>query len=166
MGTPKVEGCKRVVIYTDGACIGNPGPGGYGVLLIYGDHRKELSGGFRRTTNNRMEILAAIVGLKALKKPCEVTIYSDSQYLVKAMQEGWAAKWRENGWIRNKKKEKAVNPDLWSDLLDVCQSHEVEFKWLRGHVGHPGNERADQLAYEAADLEDSNIDDGYESASN
>ena len=126
---------KRVVIYTDGACIGNPGPGGYGVVLLYGSHRKELSGGFRLTTNNRMEIMAAIVGLSALKTACSVTLYTDSQYLADTITKGWATRWRANGWRRNKK-EKALNPDLWTELLDLCVVHDVEFVWVRGHAGN------------------------------
>src|SRR3712207_2429428 len=108
---------KRVTIYTDGACLGNPGPGGYGVVLIYGTHKRELSGGFRLTTNNRMEIMAVIVGLQALKQRCAVTVYTDSQYVADSMTKGWAQRWRANGWRKNKK-EKALNPDLWGQLLD------------------------------------------------
>ena len=121
---------KQVVIYTDGACSGNPGPGGYGVVLLYQGHRKELSGGFQNTTNNRMEMLAAIKGLEALKGKCRVTIYSDSRYLVDSMTQGWAIRWREKGWMRNKK-ESAKNVDLWERLLKLCEFHQVEFKWAR-----------------------------------
>src|SRR5262245_578798 len=117
---------KKVVIYTDGACLGNPGPGGYGVVLLYNNTRKEISGGFRLTTNNRMEIFAAIAGLKALKTSCEVTIYSDSQYVVDAIMRGWASRWKANGWRRNKK-DMAVNADLWEQLLNLCAQHEVKF---------------------------------------
>lgn len=148
---------QKVNIYTDGACKGNPdGPGGYGVVLIYTDsnnqtHRKELSAGFANTTNNRMEILAAIVGLEALKKPCEVSLYSDSQYLVKAIEEKWVDRWQKNGWMRDvKKKIKAKNVDLWQRLLKAMAPHKVTFHWVRGHSGHPENERCDQLATEAA----------------
>ncbi|AEF94692.1 Ribonuclease H [Desulfotomaculum nigrificans CO-1-SRB] len=140
---------KDVVIYTDGACSGNPGPGGYGVVLLYQGHRKELSGGFRDTTNNRMEILAAIVGLEALKESCNVTVYTDSQYLYNAIEKGWAKKWRANGWMRNKK-EPALNPDLWDRLLKLMERHNVKFVWVKGHAGHPENERCDQLAVAAA----------------
>jgi ribonuclease HI len=151
----------EVEIYTDGGCINNPGPGGFGSILLYGNHRKELSGGFRLTTNNRMEILAAIKGLEALKEPCRVMIYSDSQYLVNAIEKGWAVRWRSNGWRRNRK-EKAINPDLWEKLLQLCEQHEIRFQWIRGHVGTEENERADQLAKEAATGEDTAIDEIYE----
>lgn len=138
-----------MTIYTDGACHGNPGPGGYGVVLMYGDHRKELSGGYNNTTNNRMELLAAIKGLEALKEPCRVTIYSDSRYLVDAVRQGWAKRWQANGWRRNKT-EPALNADLWERLLGLLTGHEVEFVWVRGHQGNPGNERCDALANVAA----------------
>jgi ribonuclease HI len=153
---------KRVTIYTDGACLGNPGPGGYGAVLLYEGHRKEFSGGFRLTTNNRMEILAAVVALEALKQPCQVTLYSDSQYLVNAMQQGWAMRWRANGWRRNKT-EMALNPDLWTRLLGCTENRKVEFRWLRGHVGNPENERCDQLAMAAAKEKNLATDFGYES---
>jgi ribonuclease HI len=152
---------KNVKLYTDGGCINNPGPGGYGVVLLYGSHRRELSGGFRRTTNNRMEICAAIAGLEALKEPCRVTLFSDSQYLVYAMQQGWALRWRANGWRRNKK-ERAINPDLWEKLLELCSIHEVKFEWVRGHAGHSENERCDELATAAARGARLAIDKGYE----
>ena len=156
-----MKNLKHVVLYTDGGCIPNPGPGGYGVVLQYGKHRKELSSGFRRTTNNRMEILAAIAGLEALKQPCRVTIYSDSQYLVHAIERGWAARWRANGWWRNKE-ERAVNPDLWERLLRYCEVHQVKFMWVRGHAGNKENERCDVLARRAALRPDLRIDAGYE----
>jgi ribonuclease HI len=155
------EKLREVEIYTDGGCINNPGPGGYGVILLYGKHRKELSGGFRLTTNNRMEILAAIKGLEALKERCRVTVYSDSQYVVNAIEEGWALRWQANGWRRNRK-EKAVNPDLWERLLRLCEQHTVRFRWIRGHVGTAENERADELAKAAATGEDQAIDETYE----
>ena len=136
---------KHVTLYTDGAASGNPGPGGYGVILEFQGKRKELSGGYRRTTNNRMELLAAIVGLEALKERCEVTLYTDSAYLVNAINEGWAQRWRAHGWMRNKN-EPALNPDLWERLLRLCEQHEVHFVWVKGHAGHPENERCDQLA--------------------
>lgn len=151
----------EVTIYTDGACLGNPGPGGYGVVLLHGEKRKELSGGFRRTTNNRMEIMAAITGLEALKKPCKVTIYSDSEYVVKAIQEGWARRWRSQGWKRNAK-DKAVNPDLWGRLLDLCEEHQVEFRWVRGHNGNRENERCDVLAVAAANQSHLPPDPGFD----
>ncbi len=136
---------KSVEIYTDGACSGNPGPGGYGVVLKYGNVRKELSGGEKETTNNRMELTAAIVGLDALKEPCNVTLYSDSKYLIDAINCGWAVKWRENGWKRNKK-EPALNPDLWEKILNLLEKHNVELVWVKGHAGHPENERCDKMA--------------------
>jgi len=151
---------KNVTLYTDGGCIGNPGPGGYGVVMVYDSYRKELSGGFLRTTNNRMEIFAAIAGLEALKEPCRVTLVSDSQYLVYAIQKGWARKWKANGWKRNNK-ERAINPDLWERLLKLCDIHDVRFEWVRGHAGHPENERCDQLAKAAALGPDNAIDPGY-----
>ncbi len=150
----------QVTIYTDGGCLGNPGPGGYGVVLLFGKHRKELSGGFRQTTNNRMEILAAIAGLEALNRPCWVTLFSDSRYVVDAMTKGWAERWRRNGWRRNKK-DKALNPDLWGRLLDLCEQHQVEFRWTKGHAGTKENERCDQLAVAAAKGYDLPPDEGY-----
>ncbi|MEW5953125.1 MAG: ribonuclease HI [Bacillota bacterium] len=140
---------KEVTIYTDGACSGNPGPGGYGVVLLYRGHRKEFSAGFRDTTNNRMEILAAIIGLESLKEKCKVTLYTDSQYVVNSIEKGWAKKWRANGWMRNKK-EPALNADLWARMLKICEVHAVKFVWIRGHAGNPENERCDQLAVDAA----------------
>ena len=154
---------RNITIYTDGACLGNPGPGGYGVVLLHGAARKELSGGRRRTTNNRMEISAAIVGLEALKERSQVILYSDSGYLVNAVEQGWARKWRANGWKRNKK-DKALNPDLWARLLDLCESHEVEFRWVKGHAGVPENERCDQLATQVAKLPNLPPDAEYEGA--
>ena len=136
---------KQVEIFTDGACSGNPGPGGYGVILRYKGVSKELSGGEERTTNNRMELTAVITGLSALKEPCTVTLYSDSKYIIDAIQKGWAKKWRANGWMRNAK-DLALNPDLWEKLLDLLEKHEVTFVWVKGHAGHPENERCDQLA--------------------
>ncbi len=140
---------EQVTIYTDGACLGNPGSGGYGAVLLYGSQRKELSGGFKLTTNNRMEITAALVALEALRESCRVTLYSDSQYLVDAMSKGWAHRWQVNGWKRNKR-EDAVNPDLWERMLELCQRYTVEFRWVRGHSGTKENERCDRLAVAAA----------------
>ena len=136
---------KTVTIYTDGACSGNPGPGGYGVVLLYGSAKKELSAGYRLTTNNRMEVLAVIKGLEALKEPCRVNLYSDSKYVVDAIEKGWVVKWRQNGWMRNKK-EKASNVDLWERLLLLLEKHQVTFLWVKGHADNPGNERCDELA--------------------
>jgi ribonuclease HI len=152
---------KNVTIYTDGACTGNPGPGGYGIVLLFDGHRKELSGGYKRTTNNRMEMMAVIVGLQSLKEPCAITLYSDSKYVVDAIQKGWAVRWRAKGWMRNKK-DKALNPDLWQQLLDLCDQHQVEFRWVRGHAGDPENERCDRLAVQAAKQPDLPADQGYQ----
>lgn len=140
---------KHVDIFTDGACKGNPGPGGYGVILRYEGREKELSEGFACTTNNRMELLAAIRGLSALRESCDVTLYSDSQYLINGLQKGWAKKWRANGWMRTKT-EKALNDDLWAQLLELLDRHRVTLQWVRGHAGHPENERCDHLATSAA----------------
>lgn len=153
---------KHVVVYTDGACIGNPGPGGFGAILDYNGNRKELSGGFRQTTNNRMEIMAAIMALEALKEPCQVTLYSDSRYVVDAIGKGWAKRWRANGWKRNKR-NLASSPDLWDRLLQLTEQHDVTFRWVRGHAGHPENERCDQLAVEAANRPGLPPDLAYES---
>ena len=142
---------KRVTLYSDGACSGNPGPGGYGVILECDGREKELSGGFRNTTNNRMELWGVIAGLEALKETCAVTVVSDSKYVVDAMEKGWAAKWRAQGWRRNRN-EKALNSDLWARLLDLCAKHSVKFQWVNGHAGHPQNERCDRLAVSAAAL--------------
>lgn len=152
---------SQVVLFTDGACSGNPGRGGYGVLLLHGPHRKELSGGFRKTTNNRMELLAVIEGLKSLKRSCKVAVYTDSNYIVQAINKGWAQRWRANGWMRNKK-DKAENPDLWVQLLALCDIHDVAFNWVRGHAGHPENELVDGLAVAAAQDTDLAIDELYE----
>ena len=151
---------KNVVIYTDGGCDPNPGKGGFGVVLLYGGHRKELSGGFRQTTNNRMEIMAAIVGLEALKRPCSVTVRTDSQYLAAAITKGWAKRWRRQGWMRNKS-ERAINPDLWERLLILCDRHAVKFEWVRGHDGNAENERCDDLAGQALAKPDLPMDAGY-----
>lgn len=154
---------RRVTIHTDGACSGNPGPGGYGVVLQAGGKRKELSGGFRLTTNNRMELLAVIEGLSALRGPRAASVYTDSKYVADAVNKGWARRWRANGWRRGKT-EKAVNPDLWARLLDLLDIHDVEFIWVRGHAGDPGNERADALAVAASQSPDLAADREYESA--
>ena len=140
---------KHVDIYTDGACKGNPGPGGYGAILVYGGQERELSGGEPSTTNNRMELMGAIAALERLREPCEVTLTSDSRYLVDAVTKGWAKSWRRNGW-RKTDKSPALNSDLWARLLELLEIHRVTFIWVRGHVGHPYNERCDALAVEAA----------------
>lgn len=135
----------NVTIYTDGACSGNPGPGGYGAILMYGQHKKELSGGDPNTTNNRMELMGVITALKALNRPCQVDLYTDSQYVVNAIEKGWAKKWQANGWMRNKK-DKALNPDLWQTLLELLELHQVKFHWVKGHAENPYNNRCDELA--------------------
>ncbi|MCI6830706.1 MAG: ribonuclease HI [Clostridiales bacterium] len=139
---------KHVVIYTDGACSGNPGPGGFGVILQYGEYRKEISKGFPETTNNRMELLGVITALEALKSPCFVDLYSDSKYVIDAIQKGWAVKWRSKGWMRTAK-EPAKNPDLWERLLDLLEIHDVTFHWVKGHAQNENNNRCDELAVNA-----------------
>ena len=154
---------SKITIYTDGACSGNPGPGGYGAVMQYGKHRNELSGGFRKTTNNRMELLAVIEGLQTLNRPCQVTVFSDSKYIVDAVNKGWARRWQASGWKRNKR-ERALNPDLWAKLLKLLDTHEVTMQWVKGHAGNPGNERADALAVAASQSDNLSIDKGYEAS--
>ena len=149
-----------IIIHTDGACSGNPGPGGWAAVLMSGKHRREISGGFRRTTNNRMELMAVIEALKRIKRPSKVTVYSDSQYVVNAMSKGWAERWRANGWKRTSK-DKALNPDLWAELLDQAARHETEFRWVRGHDGHEENELCDLLSVQASKGDDLPEDEGY-----
>jgi ribonuclease HI len=139
----------QIVIYTDGGCIGNPGPGGYGAVVQTPSRRFELSGGFRLTTNNRMEVTAAITALQSLDEPGSVLLYSDSRYLVDAMSKGWAEKWRANQWKRAGG-GKALNPDLWERLLELCKKRRVRFAWVAGHTGNPENERCDRLSVAAA----------------
>ena len=141
---------RHVDIYTDGACRGNPGKGGWGAILVYGAHEKELSGGEAETTNNRMELMAAISALEALKEPCEVTLTSDSKYMIDSIEKGWARSWQAKGW-KKADKSPALNPDLWERLLKLLDIHQVSFVWVRGHNGHPYNERCDTLATTFAD---------------
>lgn len=141
---------KKVELYTDGACKGNPGPGGYGAILVYGGIEKEFSGGEALTTNNRMELLGAITGLAALKEPCEVVLTSDSKYLVDAVNKKWAVGWRKKGWKKSDGKP-ALNIDLWERLLDLLDMHRVTLFWVKGHAGHPYNERCDRLAVSEAE---------------
>ncbi len=149
---------EPVLIYTDGSSRGNPGPGGYGIILKYGGHERELSKGFRHTTNNRMELLAVIEGLKALrKKGISVIVYSDSQYVVKAIKEGWLKKWIANNFKGGKK-----NPDLWKELYSLLQENEINFRWIKGHADNPFNNRCDQLATNAAINNGHEIDQYYE----
>ena len=136
---------KRVEMFTDGACSGNPGPGGWGTILRYKGSEKELSGGEKNTTNDRMELTAVIEGLSALKESCIVDITSDSKYVIDAITLGWAKKWKANGWKRGKN-QPALNPDLWDRLLSLLEQHEVTFHWIKGHAGHSENERCDRLA--------------------
>ena len=136
---------KTVTLYTDGACSGNPGPGGWGAILSYNGVEKELSGGDANTTNNRMELLAVISGLEALKEPCRVELYSDSKYVIDGLSKGWAASWRKNSW-RKADKKPALNPDLWEKLLNLTEKHELRYHWVKGHADNPYNNRCDQLA--------------------
>lgn len=151
---------KFVELYTDGACRGNPGKGGYGVILKYGQVEKELSAGYACTTNNRMELLAAIVGLEALKMPCRVDLYSDSKYLADSITKGWVYSWKKKGWKKADNKP-ALNVDLWERLLPLLEIHQVEIIWIKGHAGHPKNERCDFLATSAAEGENLLTDQNY-----
>ena len=141
---------KHVDIYTDGACKFNPGPGGFAAILVYNGREKEVSGGEKSTTNNRMELLAAINGLKMLRESCEVTLYSDSKYLIDSVEKGWVYSWQKNGW-RKADKSPALNPDLWQELLGLLDMHTVNFVWVKGHNGHEYNERCDRLAVAGAE---------------
>ena len=141
---------KTVTIYSDGACSGNPGPGGWGAILVYNGREKVLSGGAVQTTNNRMELTGVISALEALKEPCIVELYSDSKYVIDALTKGWAVSWRKKNWIKSDKKP-ALNADLWGRLLELLEVHDVTFVWVRGHNGHPYNERCDRLAVEAGE---------------
>ena len=136
-----------IFLFTDGASSGNPGPGGYGAILKYGKFEKEICGGEENTTNNRMELLGVIKGLEALNEPCHVVLTSDSKYVIDALSLGWAVKWKQNGWKRNKK-DPALNPDLWEKLLQLAAIHKMEYNWVKGHAGHPENERCDKMAVE------------------
>ena len=136
---------KVVTLYTDGACSGNPGPGGWGAILEYNGHELALSGGERDTTNNRMELTAVIRGLQRLKEPCIVELYSDSKYVIDALQKGWAVGWKKRGWIKSDKKP-ALNPDLWAELLELTSRHELHYHWVKGHAENEKNNRCDQMA--------------------
>ncbi len=151
---------KKVELYTDGACSGNPGSGGFGIILKYNGHEKEYSEGYIKTTNNRMELLAAIRGLELLKEPCSVDLYSDSKYLTDAILKGWLSSWQEKGW-RKSDKSKVLNIDLWQMLLPLLEKHEVSFHWVKGHDGHAENERCDALARNAILSENLPEDKGY-----
>ncbi len=136
---------KTVTLYTDGACSGNPGPGGWGVILEYQGHEKEFSGGEENTTNNRMELTAVIEGLSRLNQPCIVELYSDSRYVIDGLQKGWAEGWKKRGWIKSDKKP-ALNPDLWDQLLSLTEKHQMRYHWVKGHAENPKNNRCDELA--------------------
>lgn len=140
---------KQITIYSDGACRGNPGPGGWGALLVYGEHRRELHGGERETTNNRMELTAAIMALEALREPCHVRIFTDSEYVRRGMTE-WLAGWKAKGW-RTAGRKPVKNADLWQRLEGACARHQIDWHWVKGHNGDPGNEHADQLANKGVD---------------
>ena len=150
---------SQVIIYTDGACSGNPGPGGYGVVMMHGDHRRELSAGYRLTTNNRMELLAVITALQTLKQPCAVTLYSDSKYVIDAITQRWVYGWQQRGW-RKSDKSPALNVDLWEQLLPLLKRHTVTFQWVRGHSATVENERCDFLAVQAAKGPELLVDEG------
>ncbi len=159
--THAIDQSKIITIYTDGGCIHNPGSGGYGVVIYYAGKKKELAGGFRYTTNNRMELMACIAGLQALKFQSNVIIYTDSKYVVNGIMTGWARRWRRNDWKRNAK-EVALNADLWALLLDLCDNHQVDFKWVKGHAGIRDNERCDYLAGQSMQKNDLPPDRVYE----
>jgi ribonuclease HI len=144
---------KNVLIYTDGSCLGNPGPGGYGAVLIYNENRKELAQGYLKTTNNRMEMRAVIAALESLKEPCDVTLYTDSQYVKNAITKKWLENWQKNGW-KTAAKKPVKNKDLWIQFLPLIKKHNVDFRWVKGHAGHPENERCDELARTAASSSD------------
>ncbi|MBU0912413.1 MAG: ribonuclease HI [Gammaproteobacteria bacterium] len=151
---------KTVAIYTDGSCLGNPGPGGYGVVLRYQQHQKEMSGGYQQTTNNRMELLAAIVGLESLTQPCDVDLTTDSQYVRLGITQ-WLANWKKNNW-KTSQREPVKNQDLWRRLDAACQGHKVNWHWVKGHAGHPENERCDELARVAATHQATEVDEGFQ----
>jgi ribonuclease HI len=158
------EGTERPVhVYTDGGCFDNPGPGGYGVVIIEGGSRREISGGYRLTTNNRMELMACIVALRSLRPGSHAVLHTDSRYVADAVEKGWAVRWRSRNWMRDKG-HMALNSDLWADLLGALEGHDVVFKWVRGHAGNPENERCDVLAKKAAQGTELQDDPGYENA--
>ncbi|MDD5759420.1 MAG: ribonuclease HI [Desulfobulbaceae bacterium] len=153
---------NEVTIYTDGGARYNPGPGGYGIVLIYQGVSKEISGGYRHTTNNRMELMGCIVALRQLEhRDQPITLYSDSSYVVNGISKGWAKTWRKNGWIKSDK-QPAINADLWAELLSLVENLNISFRWVKGHAGHPMNERCDELAVAAARREDLPVDAGYQ----
>jgi ribonuclease HI len=159
--SPSTSSESRIFVYTDGGCIDNPGPGGYGAIIIADGQRKELSGGFRLTTNNRMELTAAIVALQTVPPHSKVTLYSDSRYLVDSIEKGWARSWQANKW-RKSDKTRALNVDLWQQILTLCSQLDIKFSWVEGHAGHPENERCDRMAVEASHRKNLPVDSGYE----
>ncbi|ACS78245.1 MULTISPECIES: ribonuclease HI [Maridesulfovibrio] len=150
---------KKLTIYTDGSCLGNPGKGGYGAVLLFNEHRKELSQGYKKTTNNRMEMRAVIAALTELKEPCEVTLYTDSQYVKNAFTKKWIDNWQKNGW-KTAAKKPVKNKDLWLQFIPLLEKHDVTFRWVKGHAGDPENERCDDLARTAASSGDLIVDEG------
>lgn len=156
----KTEPSGQVTIHTDGSCLGNPGPGGWAAILECDGKRKELSGGYNPTTNNRMEVLAVIEALEALTKPCSVVLHTDSQYMANAVNKGWLKNWQRNGW-KTAAKKPVVNQDLWRRLIPLLERHDITFKWLKGHAGHPDNERCDDLARAQASKRGLPRDEGY-----
>ena len=152
---------KKVEIYTDGACTGNPGKGGYGAVLIYNGNEKRISKGFRKTTNNRMELMAAIDALKLLKEECIVDLYSDSKYLTDAINQKWLSSWQKNNWKKSDKKP-VLNRDLWEELLPLLEKHTIKFIWVKGHNGNPYNEVCDEMAVEAYNNSPDCVDETYE----
>jgi len=155
---------KQVVIYTDGACKGNPGPGAFAAVLLHGNHRKEVSQGYRMTTNNRMELMAAINALELLQQPCRVELHSDSKYLVQAITQNWLQGWIGRGW-KTADKQPVKNQDLWRRLMSTMEPHQIQWHWVKGHAGNKENERCDQLANEAVVAEDLLEDEGFVPAS-
>ena len=153
---------KQIQIYTDGSCLGNPGPGGYGVVMRYKPHTKELSGGFALTTNNRMELLAPIIALESLKEPCKIVLTSDSQYMRQGITQ-WIHGWKKKGWVTSNKTP-VKNVDLWQRLDKATQQHQIDWRWVKGHAGHPENERCDALAREAAEANPATVDKGYQAS--
>lgn len=150
---------KKVQLYTDGSCLGNPGPGGYGAILVFNGHRRELAEGYKNTTNNRMEMLACIKGLQALKEPCIVDLTTDSQYVRQGITQ-WIHNWKKRGW-KTAAKAPVKNADLWKVLDEIQQKHQVSWHWVKGHSGHPENERCDEIARQAAEAKPTNIDSGF-----
>ncbi|MDA7882088.1 ribonuclease HI [Akkermansiaceae bacterium] len=151
---------KKIVVYTDGGARGNPGPGGYGAILTFGKHRRELNGAYDHTTNNRMELMAVISALESLNEPCEVLLHSDSKYVIDALTKNWLKGWKRKGWIKSDKKP-VLNQDLWRRLDAVASQHEMTWKWVKGHAGNPLNERCDELVHEAIDAGNLLEDQGY-----